>query len=359
MPFFNSSISIPFVSLQTSPRASRLSSNSSPKLFSTTSFKTFSLRQISHHKPALSPQFLIESKIGLITKPPELCIEGTGGTYFLKNHQNLPVAVFKPSNEEPLCLQNPKRTTSPNDFHFTGFIPGEGAQREIFAYQMDNQFAGVPQTHLAEVSHWIFTDNTGKLGSPRLENLKTKRGSIQQFIPDIQCSVDDIGYGKFSVADVQRIAILDMLLVNCDRNGGNILVRKRTNQLVPIDHAFCLPDYCCLTDLQWFEWITWKQVKQMPLPEVISFINDFDIADATRKAMELGIRKECILTLNLSYMFLKHALKTNLTLCNIAKLMCTRGDTPSAFANLVVGSQNKPNIAKHFAKQLPNFFNSL
>jgi len=353
-------ISIPFLSLEfTSTRS--LKTNSSPKLLSrsSNSLNNLPLWQTKVKKSPVAASYLMQTKIGLLTKPPELCEEGTGGTYFLKNQQNQPVAVFKPSNEEPLCLQNPKRTTSQNNFHFQGFIPGEGAQREIFAYQIDKGFAGVPETRPAEITHWIFTDTYGIPGTPKSTNLKTKAGSIQKFISDIQCSVDDMGYSKFSIQDVQRIAILDMLLVNCDRNGGNILVRKGSNSLVPIDHAFCLPDYRNLTDLQWFEWITWRQVKQPTLPEVISFIDKFDIDDAIKKATELGIRRECIITLKLSHMFLKRALTKNLTLCEIAKLMCTRGDQPSVFSNMVskllTETSSSSTIISHFAVELSKF----
>eukprot|EP00012_Vannella_robusta_P011398 CAMPEP_0206205978 /NCGR_PEP_ID=MMETSP0166-20121206/14591_1 /ASSEMBLY_ACC=CAM_ASM_000260 /TAXON_ID=95228 /ORGANISM="Vannella robusta, Strain DIVA3 518/3/11/1/6" /LENGTH=257 /DNA_ID=CAMNT_0053626199 /DNA_START=111 /DNA_END=881 /DNA_ORIENTATION=+ len=211
-----------------------------------------SLRRLSY-QPSKYPTFLTQAKTGLVNNPPELCEEGTGGTYFLKNSQNASVAVFKPSNEGPLCPQNPKRNNNNDTFHFQGFVPGEETKREVFAFLVDNHFAGVPETLMAEVSHWIFTDDKGISGTPN-SMFRTKEGSMQQFVPDVQCSVDDMGCSKFSLEDVQRIAILDMLLVNCDRNGGNILVQKNSCKLVPIDHAFCLPDYRNLSDLQWFEW---------------------------------------------------------------------------------------------------------
>lgn len=309
-----------------------------PKLsFDYTSRNNISLRCVNSKLFSAPPHYLTNSKVGLITNKPELCEEGTGGTYFLKNTQNVPIAVFKPRNEEPMCSQNPKKKLSNNDFHFKGFTPGEGASREVLAYQLDNSFAGVPETHLVQVSHWIFTDKEGTPGSPT-SGIKVKEGSSQEFIPDVLCSVDDMGYSKFSVGDVQKIAIFDMLLANCDRNGGNILVRKNSYKLVPIDHAFCLPDYQHLSsDLQWFEWLTWKQVKQAPIPEVISFIEKFNIDAAVKKANALNISKGSILTLQLTHTFLKVALKQNLTLYEIAKLMCS-SNSPSLFSKLVTNA---------------------
>jgi len=341
-----------------------LQSISSPKLLHNFQPRnSLSLRRLSWTSFDSAPTFLTQAKIGLVSNPPELCQEGTGGTYFLKNPQSTPIAVFKPSDEEPLCPHNPKRTNNLGDFHFKGFIPGEGSKREIFAFLADKQFAGVPETLPAEVSHWIFTDNNGIPGRPN-SALKTKKGSLQRFISDIQCSAEEMGPGKFSVKDVQRIAILDMLLFNCDRNGGNILVKKNSHKLVPIDHGFCLPHYKNTTDLQWFEWLTWRQVKQEILPEVFDFIQNFDIVSAVLQASKLGIGKESILTLQLAYAFLRYVLtqKPKMTLYDIAKLMCTRAATgqPSEFSKLVAAASSTSTdsavILQSFTQELRKYF---
>jgi len=278
----------------------------------------------------------------------------------LKNKNNKPVSVFKPQNEDPLSLQNPKRTSNNTNFHFKGIQAGEGVLREVFASQIDkNNFAGIPETHLTEISHWIFTDENGISGT-KTSKIKTKIGSLQQFVSDIQCTVDDMGYGKFSLEDVQRIAIFDLLLLNCDRNGGNILVQKDSFKLVPIDHAFSLPDYQHLSDLQWFEWLTWRQVKQNIIPSVKSFINDFDINNAITKARQLGIREDCITSLQLSYIFLLSALKTNLTLCDIAKKMIYHQKKTSEFESLVntaiQQSNDKDSLLQSFTNIVSNHF---
>ena len=78
---------------------------------------------------------------------------------------------------------------------------------------------------------------------------------------------EERGTGTFSVEEVHKIAILDIRLANCDRNGGNILVKRCTGQqtcrwqLIPIDHGYCLPS--TLADVS-FEWMYWPQVIAYP-----------------------------------------------------------------------------------------------
>lgn len=80
---------------------------------------------------------------------------------------------------------------------------------------------------------------------------------------------EERGTGMFGVEEVHKIAILDMRLGNCDRNGGNILVKRVPGegaphyQLIPIDHGYCLPS--TFADIN-FEWMYWSQVcKNSPI----------------------------------------------------------------------------------------------
>lgn len=73
----------------------------------------------------------------------------------------------------------------------------------------------------------------------------------------------------FSVDEVHKIAILDIRLLQIDRNAANILVRiKRVEKkpkskkkskfyhLIPIDHSMCIPDHLEVNswDLCWADW---------------------------------------------------------------------------------------------------------
>ena len=83
---------------------------------------------------------------------PTLAKAGTGGSYFLQDVSGRPVAVFKPEEEEPHAVNNPKgRTGSSSDGSSgsgseglkRGTRPGEGAVREVAAYVLDHgHFAG-------------------------------------------------------------------------------------------------------------------------------------------------------------------------------------------------------------------------
>ena len=92
---------------------------------------------------------------------------------------------------------------------------------------------------------------------------KTFDDSLQAFVKS-EGDCEERGTSLFSVEEVHKIAILDMRLGNCDRNGGNILIRKvpgKTRpeyQLIPIDHGYCLPS--TFSDLS-FEWAYWPQVR--------------------------------------------------------------------------------------------------
>lgn len=63
--------------------------------------------------------------------------------------------------------------------------------------------------------------------------------------------------GAFSVAEVHKIAVLDLRLANADRNGSNLLARKEPDgswRLIPIDHGYCLPGQWTDIALGWSSW---------------------------------------------------------------------------------------------------------
>ncbi len=42
-------------------------------------------------------------------KHPRLALEGTSGSYFLRNHEDKTVALYKPFDEEPYAPNNPRK----------------------------------------------------------------------------------------------------------------------------------------------------------------------------------------------------------------------------------------------------------
>jgi Phosphatidylinositol 3- and 4-kinase len=244
---------------------------------------------------------------------PELVMDGSGGTYFLHDAKKIKVAVFKPADEEPYAKNNPRGylPTPGRDYSSQslrdGIAPGEACIREVAAFLLDHDgFSSVPMTTLAEARHPAFNSNGRRLtvadggaalGSHSIvatnkssssqsasfdasfnnnnnnNNNNKKVGSFQEFVR-CECSMDDLSPSKLSVEQVHKIAILDIRLLNADRNGANLLCRRRpednTLELVPIDHGYCLRSVCDVSWMDWC-WLDWPQLKQVRSCLVLSF----------------------------------------------------------------------------------------
>jgi len=97
--------------------------------------------------------------------------------------------------------------------------------------------------------------------------------------------VGNLGARQFDMNEVHKIAILDLRILNCDRNDANILVAKKMistsksgnsktsviTSLIPIDHGLSFPDNFEIYDHQ-IVWMGYKQA-EMPFSEQsLSFI---------------------------------------------------------------------------------------
>lgn len=182
--------------------------------------------------------------------------EGTGGTYFMQDLTGQKhVSVFKPLDEEPMAVNNPRGlpTSLNGEGLKRGTRVGEGALREVAAFILDHPrsgprlvsgeeigFSGVPPTILVQCLHQEFHHPNGYACSSK----HVKIGSLQKFVKnDGNC--EDIGPGAFPVEEVHKITVLDLRMANADRHAGNILIRKEKDgqiKLIPIDHGYCLPD---------------------------------------------------------------------------------------------------------------------
>jgi len=243
---------------------------------------------------------------GLSTFSPRLCDEGTGGTYFLKNKKNKYAAVFKPRDEDPLSPNNPKKQIIQG---FSGLKAGDGAYREVLAFELEPTL--VPETCIAEVKHPLFS-------SPKI-------GSLQKFVQNAESS-EEFGPSLYSVDDVQRIALLDIRIINCDRNGENILVRKENNKyrLIPIDHAFSLPSYTSFDNLKHFEWMNYRQSKLPMTQEIKDIIQNTDIYKDITLAKAIGIQRDSIISMVIAHIILTKGVTFNKSFYEIGKFMCSR-----------------------------------
>ncbi|KAK1269724.1 putative phosphatidylinositol 4-kinase type 2-beta [Acorus gramineus] len=261
---------------------------------------------------------------------------GLGGAYYFRNSRGESIAIIKPTDEEPFAPNNPK-----------GFVGkalgqpglkrsvrvGETGFREVAAYLLDyDHFANVPPTVLVKITHSVFNVNegmnTGKAAINHSHDREqvSKIASFQQFIPhDFDAS--DHGTSSFPVSAVHRIGILDIRILNTDRHGGNLLVRKLDKvgrfgqvELIPIDHGLCLPE--SLED-PYFEWIHWPQASIPFSEDELEYIANLDpVRDADMLRMELPmIRDACLRVLVLCTVFLKEAAAFGLCLAEIGEMM--------------------------------------
>lgn len=271
---------------------------------------------------------------------PELCPDGTGGVYFMKNDKSEVCAVFKPRDEECMGPNNPRGYRNANAVVGVtesgmrrGFRVGDGALREVAAYALDHAyggFSGVPRTSLVCLP-------------VSLKEETAKEGSLQEFVHDAE-SCEDFGPSKFDSREVHKIALLDLRLFNTDRHAGNIMMAKNssgnqtggTHKLTPIDHGFCLPDWKHLGDAS-FEWLHWQQAKIPLTQEAVDLVASFDIERDAETLRALGIREECVTTMRISSLILKLGVEAGLTLFDIAQCVERSGDgsSPSALEECV------------------------
>jgi len=253
----------------------------------------------------------------------ELCEQGTGGTYFVKDSDKR-IAVFKPVDEEPGALNNPKSLIdSPI------LTPGGGAVREVIACVLDHEHrSGVPETYLLSDLEFPFWPSTGKP--------EKKTGSLQKFVPHFSAAAD-MGYSLFSVDDVHNIGILDIRLLNLDRNGENLLVVKDggNHRLVPIDHSYILPP---TIRKPFYEWLYWKQAKVPFSPDALKYIANLDIDRDALTLAAYGISSNSIRTMKISSLLLKKGASAGLSLFQIASLVCSDDESKKSDLESIVES---------------------
>ncbi|KAL6290493.1 hypothetical protein ACE6H2_008003 [Prunus campanulata] len=264
---------------------------------------------------------------------PIRSMEGTGGAYFMLDStgQNY-VSVFKPIDEEPMALNNPRGLPLSLDGEGLkkGTRVGEGAFREVAAYLLDHPkgghrmlsgnakgFAGVPPTFIVKCFHSAFNHPKDAI---------VKIGSLQKFMEN-NGSCEDMGPATFPVEEVHKISVLDIRLANADRHAGNILLSKEgeggQTVLIPIDHGYCLPE--SFEDIT-FDWLYWPQARKPYADEVIDYIKSLDAEEdiALLKFHGWDVPPKCARTLRISTMLLKKGVRRRLSPFAIGSVMCRK-----------------------------------
>jgi hypothetical protein len=148
-----------------------------------------------------------------------------------------------------------------------------------------------------------------------------KFGSLQAFCQS-EGPVENFSSDLFHKDEVHKIAILDLRLLNLDRNECNILVKikidrktkKKVRTLVPIDHGLCIPDNLgvCSYDLVWLSWSQAEKPfssKTMRFIESINIMEDIKLLEGTFK-----FRPICLRNIRISSLLLQRGAMAGLNL---------------------------------------------
>eukprot|EP00754_Rhynchopus_humris_P012578 Rhum_TRINITY_DN14297_c22_g1::Rhum_TRINITY_DN14297_c22_g1_i1::g.78799::m.78799 len=242
----------------------------------------------------------------LLTPVDDDCVSGT---FILKTR--LGSAVVKPAALEAAARLNPKGHTSGAK---EGFAPELGYRREVFAAEV-GAFAGVPETvEVAVPGRLLGVSAAGG------DEGASYASSAQAFVPG--CSQSwDAGPGGYSTEDVHRIGILDLRLLNCDRHGGNILVKdaerdaEGKRRLVPIDHGYTLPTH--IADLD-YEWQHWPQSKKAFSDDLLAYVAAIDVEAEAAAAERCGIEADAVALFKAATLVVQIGCAQGLTLSELA-----------------------------------------
>ncbi|KAL7524928.1 hypothetical protein ACHAXR_002731 [Thalassiosira sp. AJA248-18] len=195
----------------------------------------------------------------------------------------------------------------------------------------------------------------GSIKSPSSQDLVKKVGSYQEYI-HAECTMDDLSPSKISVDEVHKIAILDIRLMNADRNVANILCQRIPEdpdhfRLVPIDHGYSLRSKC---DVAWFDWcwLDWPQTKQPLSKASKEYVLGLDIeADARLLRERLNMEDDVLDYFRSSCQILKAGVKAGLTLYDIcSEILCRNdpsGEIPSKIETLTSMASELATSAVH------------
>ena len=253
---------------------------------------------------------------------PQLSLEGSGGTYLLRDARRQPLAAFKPRDEEPFAPNNPRGLQGKmgQEGIHPNVASGDAHIREVLAFRLDwGGFASVPCTLQVEGRHPALKSN-------HLEPLSrygAKVGSLQEWVRHDDIAADR-GNATFPAHEVHKIALLDMRLLNTDRHDSNMLVVDLPDdgvKLVPIDHGGCLPSR---PEAVWYNWcwLSWPQMK-VPLSAAdVAYVASLDVAAEAKLLTELGVPPRPRRVCHCATMLLQRGVAAGLSLLEVASLMC-------------------------------------
>jgi hypothetical protein len=278
---------------------------------------------------------------------PRLTDDGTGGTYKIYNRTKRNViAMFKPRDEEAFAPNNPRNYIGIPEA--SGIRPGTystlGASREVAAYLLDHDnFANVPRTAHVHMMHPSFCNPRKDDGSV---DVIWKTGSLQEYV-NAHDHAGNMSPTHFMVQDCHRVGILDLRIINMDRNDGNLLIVKTKQRqdrpekssrysLVPIDHGLSFPDRLEVAEED-IVWMGWPQAKE-PFGEAeLQYIQNLSWEkDQKMLVRALGLRKHPLRLMWVTYRLLQLGASAGLTLFQLGEIVYrTDFEEPSTLQRII------------------------
>jgi hypothetical protein len=165
----------------------------------------------------------------------------------------------------------------------------------------------------------------------KLKGSDPRAGMIQQYLDHAE-TADEDEFGRrtinrLAVAEVHKIATLDLRLLNCDRHGGNLLLDfagaavspsavasasatggppasppgslsppapSSPPRLVPIDHELCLPHWRTHLGDVTFCWASWPQAKEPFGEAALAYVRALDMGRDLLLLRDLGIAEASV-----------------------------------------------------------------
>lgn len=191
---------------------------------------------------------------------PERIVQGSSGSYFVKDVNSKKIAVFKPKDEEPYGRLNPKWTKwmhklcCPCCFGRSCLVPNQGYLSEAGASLVDQKLSLniVPKTKVVKLSAPTFNYSAiDRAKSATKQNVNSrfpsvgrhfnrlglppKSGSFQLFVDgyeDAYVMLQYIGQNPFPETlqrefqlQFERLVVLDYIIRNTDRKHDNWLIK--------------------------------------------------------------------------------------------------------------------------------------
>lgn len=159
--------------------------------------------------------------------------------------------------------------------------------------------------------------------------------------------------------ELQKIALFDLRLLNCDRNSSNILIkRKDVNEqrctdnnipgyggcsdaytLIPIDHGLCFPSRLLVYEIDW-AWLHCPHIKKPVHEDIKQYLQDLDIDELlSNVVLKVRLSSESLFLAKIVHLLVKDAVTAGLTLYDIAMIIArTSEDIPSPLEKAVCTS---------------------